>query len=239
MRLWGSAPGGSRVARRNGRERRAVRVGEARADAASTNRGVRGGRRERDRGAREASRSTAVRRGASMRTRRRATSGGAFPTFRSASTTPWRSAPAASRTCSAATPWRERRCELPSSSRSGAWRALPRMPFPRAAAGAGVAGGQDRRRRGHRRGPTARAECTRVRSPHAALVGRSRPDAARASRRDRRSRESSMRSAGARPASTRTSCTSRASGRATAGGAACSRFPIRGVERAQPHWRAA
>ena len=62
----------------------------------------------------------------------------------------------------------------------GAGARLPRMPFPRAAAGAGVAGGRIVVAGGDRRGPPARAERARVR-PRARRAGRSSPARRRAS----------------------------------------------------------
>ena len=153
---------------------------------------------------------------------------------RSASTTRWPSAPSG-RAVRARRVHGHRRvaAQRCSFSSEGAWRALPRMPFPRAAAGAGVAARPDRRRRRHRRGPAPRAERARVRPPHAPLVGRPGADAARASRRDRARAASCTRSAVAPPASTRISCTSRASGPAIAPGGGCSRCPTRAAERAR------
>ena len=68
---------------------------------------------------------------------------------------------------------------------NGAWRALPRLPFPRAAAGAAVVGNRDRRRRRRRAGERrpAREERACLRPADAPLVGRARADASRAPRR--------------------------------------------------------
>ena len=111
--------------------------------------------------------------------------GGGFPTCPSASITRWPSARAGSCTSSAATPSTVRRSAPSSCSSEGAGASLPRMPFPRAAAGAGGRRREDRRRRRRHDGrPTAGAQRARLRPPHAALGGRQGADSARAPRRD-------------------------------------------------------
>ena len=221
------------------RSRELARSGRRARPCRAAHRGRRRGRRERDRrslGGFDARR--AAPRVAPTRTRPLATAGGAFRTSRSASTTRWRSARAASSTCSAATPLPGRRSATAWCSSEGAWRALPRMPFPRAAAGAGVASGRIVVAGRHRGRSPPRRNALSFDLADAALVGRPRPDAARAPGRDRargcrlRRRRADGR---ARHEPPRTSSrTARASG----AGGACSRSRIRAEARARRGSRA-
>ena len=114
----------------------------------------------------------------------------------------------------------------------GRWRALAKMPFPRAAAGAGVAGTHVVVAGGI--APEAASRATRSRTTSAQGAGRSSRDRRRASiwasqRSERRSTQWPV----APPASTRTFSTSRATAPAIAAGGACSRCLIRVAARAR------